>query len=152
MYGDQVARFEASTPHEGIREALVDAGWLRSERAERLDELGVTYVSAAHFEFELAERRRLIKVDLKPDGDTWLLRVSAHEIARAQSRLLGVRRLTPNGTPLPDSIAPHAAYDVALVLHRHLSAVAKELTWARDRTPTQTDSHDGPVPPPNPSG
>jgi hypothetical protein len=37
---------------------------------------------------------------------------------------------------------------VALVLHRHLSTVARELIWAHDRPPTPGDSHDAPVPPP----
>lgn len=69
-----------------------------------------------------------------------------HETARAENRLVGVRRLTPNGTPVPDAVAPHAAYEVALILHKHLESVAYRIRWATDRPPRDDDSN-GPVPP-----
>src|SRR5262249_28154751 len=91
MYGDQLVRFEASVPHDGIREVLVSAGWLMPERAEHLAALGVTYLSGAHFEFELTARRRFISVDLDPDGSAWLLRIRAYELVRARGEVFGAR-------------------------------------------------------------
>jgi hypothetical protein len=148
--GDQLAHFYATAPHDGIRGALVDAGWLQAEPDDPVTELGLGYPWGARF--LLSHRDRFVQVRLTSEGDAWLLRITCFERGREPGGLFRGRRvLVPADSP-PDPEAPLVAYDVALVLHRHLSAVAQDLTWARDRTPTQTDSRDGPVPPTNPSG
>ena len=127
MYGDQVAYFRASSPHDRIRQALVDVGWLPREPVDAVVKLGLDYVSGAHFLVDLADRRRMVRVDLTPDGEAWRLRVAGFERGRSPQGVVPYRRLTADGSPRHDPLAARVAYDVALVLHQQLQSVADDL-------------------------
>jgi len=112
--------------------------------------VSLEYAWNASFTLYLSDRDRFARVHVTPDGPdghSWRMSVTCFDRGREPGGLIRNRVRVPADTP-PDPVAPLAAYEVALVLHRHLSTVARELMWALDRSPTQNDSHDAPVPPP----
>lgn len=147
--GAQIARFEAESPEQDVRDALVDAGWLEPDT--RLRQLGVCYLGEAFFTVDLPiENTRVIVQVHEQAAKSWLLTVEEKAIPRAGVRpTVSVNRRSRVAPATSGSrfLAKRSCFVVASAIHEHLSTRVTALRWALDHDPNLGPCSSVPVAP-----